>query len=296
MSEPRVLRPMEYGELFNEAFDLYKRNFLLFIGIGAVVYVPYSLVAVFLQRYPLVSVLLLLGLLIPMSAAGGATIKALADRYLGGEATIGASWSYVLRRLGRYLLTISLASLLLLATLVPAAILAYLAFFPFRSPVAIIAYVLSLPILCIPAIVVGFWIFFVLYVMIVEDRYYASAIRRSRELAAGQWLRIFLVTLLAGILAFGVSMITSTLMVILQFAFAPPSGPTGMPGNLPLPIALIQGLFNAALQTVIAPLTSVLGVLLYFDVRVRKEGFDVELLAREMGAAPLGGGPIFDLS
>ena len=53
MREPRILRPMELGEIFNEAFYLYQRNFLLFVGIGAIVHVPYALVVALLAPYPL---------------------------------------------------------------------------------------------------------------------------------------------------------------------------------------------------------------------------------------------------
>src|SRR5262245_10149107 len=113
MREPQVLRPMEYGEFINEAFDLYKRDFALFAGIGAIVYVPYSLLASLLPHFPAVAVLGVLALLIPLIAAQGATIKALTDRYLGREATISSSWLYVLRRLVRYSITSILAWILI---------------------------------------------------------------------------------------------------------------------------------------------------------------------------------------
>jgi hypothetical protein len=39
------------------------------------------------------------------------------------------------------------------------------------------------------------------------------------------------------------------------------------------------------------PLQAALLTVLYFDLRVRKEGFDLELLAREMGAGAQPGVP-----
>src|SRR2546421_4993726 len=85
MSEPRMLRPMDYGEILNEAFDLYKRNFGLFAGIGASVYIPYYLFTALGARYPIITVIASIIFYIPMAAANGAIIKALADRYLGRE-------------------------------------------------------------------------------------------------------------------------------------------------------------------------------------------------------------------
>jgi hypothetical protein len=37
---------------------------------------------------------------------------------------------------------------------------------------------------------------------------------------------------------------------------------------------------------IIYPLYSVGGTLLYYDLRIRKEGFDLEMMARDMGEAP----------
>jgi hypothetical protein len=269
MSEPRLLRQMEYGELFNEAFDLYKRNFLLLAGIGALVYVPYYLAAAFLAAYPLVLGIIVLVLIMPFFAASGAVVKALADRYLGREATIAGSWRYILRRMVPYSLTGMLATLLITGGLV---------------------------LFCVPGIIVAFWVYFVWAVMIVEDRYYTAAIRRSRELAAGQWLRIFVVVLLTLVLMMGIYLVIAIVAGILMFPVLMRGGPAHSPEQLPMAFSMIQSLVSGVLQTVITPFTSVLSVLLYFDVRIRKEGFDIELLAQEMGEPPPGAGPAFDLS
>jgi len=259
MSEPRMLRPMEYGEIFNEAFDLYKRNFVLFAGIGAVVYIPYFLILELAPYSPIVAVLAIVCLYLPMVVAYGAIVKALADRYIGKEATIAGSWRYVLRRLLPFLLT---------------------------SLMAWLAIVVGFILLCVPGIIAAFWMFFVASVMIVEDRYYGSAFRRSRELAAGQWRRILNIAGLVVLLSMGVSLVAQMIEAIPQALLNASAGPAGA-GAAPLPVALLQGLLLARVQTVVAPVTALLSVLLYFDVRVRKEGYDVELLAQEMGESDL---------
>jgi hypothetical protein len=259
MSEPRMLRPMDYGEICNEAFDLYKRNFVLFAGIGAVVYIPYFLILELAPYSPIVAVLAIVCLYLPMVVAYGAIVKALADRYIGKEATIAGSWRYVLRRLWPFLLT---------------------------SLLAWLAIVVGFILLCVPGIIAAFWMFFVASVMIVEDRYYLGAFRRSRELAAGQWRRILNIAGLAVLLSMGVSLVSRMIEAIPQALLNASAGPAGA-GAVPLPVALLQGLLLALVQTVVAPVTALLGVLLYFDVRVRKEGYDVELLAQEMGEPDL---------
>jgi hypothetical protein len=262
MSEPRMLRPMEYGEIFNEAFDLYKRNFGLFAGIGAVIYVPFYLLTALGERFPLVTGLAVLLLYIPLVVANGAIIKALTDRYLGKEATIAGSWGYVLRRLVPYFFTAVLAWLMVMGGFV---------------------------LLCVPGIIAAFWIYFVCNVMIVEDRYYSDAIRRSRELAAGQWLRILVIVLLSLILYLAVTGIVAVLAGV-QFALTASASRPGAV-EVPLWLSLTRGAVQALMQSVVAPIVSLMNVILYFDVRVRKEGYDIELLAQEMGEAPPGGSP-----
>ena len=42
-------------------------------------------------------------------------------------------------------------------------------------------------------------------------------------------------------------------------------------------------------QVVVTPFTTIVPVLLYFDMRIRKEGLDLAIMAQELGRAP--GGP-----
>ena len=44
------LRPMGVGDLLDIAFRLYRRHFLLFVGIVAVIYVPLTLVQTILEE------------------------------------------------------------------------------------------------------------------------------------------------------------------------------------------------------------------------------------------------------
>jgi len=257
MSEPRMLRPMDYGEILNEAFDLYKRNFGLFAGIGACVYIPYYLLVALGARYPIVTAVASIVFYIPMAAANGAIIKALADRYLGREATIAGSWAYVFRRLVPYLLTAILAVLL---------------------------FMIGFVLLCVPGIIVAFWLYFLYNVMIVEDRFYVEAIQRSRELAAGQWGRIFIVAVLS-FLIYGAVMVILGMFVGMQVVFMGKAGAA----DVPLWVSVSRGLAQGVTTAIVAPLVSLMSVLLYFDVRVRKEGFDIELLSQEMGDGPRGG-------
>src|SRR5438874_439459 len=108
------LRPLGYGDLINEAFDLYKHNFVLLVGIGAVVYVGEGLLETLLVNFPTVKE----GVsnasdVLPVLVTFPIT-KAITDRYLGRESSILGSWRYALRRLIPLLLTTLLALVLVL--------------------------------------------------------------------------------------------------------------------------------------------------------------------------------------
>jgi hypothetical protein len=71
--------------------------------------------------------------------------------------------------------------------------------------------------------------------------------------------------------------------------------PDAMEGDgsvLPLLATFASYLLGAIAEVVAAPIPAVALALLYFDVRVRKEGLDVELLAREMDESPEAGTPV----
>lgn len=293
MSERRMLRPMEYGEIFNEAFDLYKRNFPLLVGIGAVVYVPYAILSAFGVDSELTQGLVTLGFFVPLLAAYGAIVKALADCYLGEPVTIGGAWRYILRRLLPYMLTWVLAALVLGGIIAGVSILIAVAVGargPGSGPMLALApVVLILALLAIGLILVAaFWLAFLPSVMVVEDRFYLAALRRSRDLSAGNWWRIFVVGVFTFMVAYGVMFIVLILFGVfigMRAAMTGDAGATDASGavrGFMIGMHLTYGL----LQAVLTPVMALPFVLLYFDVRVRKEGFDIELLAREMGALP----------
>jgi hypothetical protein len=284
MSERRVLRPLDYGEIFNEAFDLYKQNFLLFFGIGAVVYLPYGLLSGLLSGSNLTEGLLTLGSLLPIFAAYGAVVKALADRYLGEPVTIGGAWRYLLQRLLPYMLT-WLIVLFLMSLVLAAFVLAVVYASENRGMASAVLIILLAVVLVLFA---SLWLAFLPSVMIVEDRFYRDAVRRSGQLAAGNWWRIFVVSFFTGLVTYGAMIVVVVIFSLFTGLGTVLVGQTGGAAASPETwgaMAAMQILYGV-LQAILTPVTALAFVLLYFDVRVRREGYDVELLAREMADSP----------
>jgi hypothetical protein len=284
MKERRLLRPLEYGEIFNEAFDLYKRNFLTFVGIGAVVYLPYTVASTLVLESQVRQWLVTMGFAIPLIAAYAALVKAVSDCYLGEPVSIAGSWRYVMRRLLPLMLT-----WLLVGLLIGLVVLGFTLLFTYVAMVRSAGSVILLSLLgIVSAGLAGFWLAFLPSVMIVEDRFYLGALGRSRALAAGNWGRIFVVGFFTIAVTYGAMFVLIFILaIIIAMRAIAPGGFGGTPNDPGLrPVLLGTQVVTGIMQTLLTPIAALPFVLLYFDVRVRREGYDVELLAREMGSLP----------
>lgn len=238
-----MLRPMGLLEIVDETFRLYRRHFAVFFGIAAVIYVPWGV----LQGVP--GVAALAGLLLApfMLVAQSALTKAVSDRYLGTPLSVGEAYRYIGRRFWPLVLTMLLAYLMVLAGLL---------------------------LLIIPGIIFSFWIALTAQVFVIEDKRYSQAIWRSKFLIGqGTWAELIVLMLIIGLLT-----------MVIQFVLGALVG-TSMLGinqeevGMPMHAAILFGLLEALAM----PLSQIATVLLYYDSRIRKEGFDIQILAKEMG-------------
>ncbi len=122
--------------------------------------------------------------------------------------------------------------------------------------------------LFIPGIIAFAWTFAMQQVVMIEGINASESFTRSRALAKGYVGKI-LVTL-------GVTYIV---FFILVFGVALLFGIFG-DGRIVETIASVVGM---VIYTVVATVNT----LLYYDLRIRKEGFDIEMMAAELGNAPM---------
>jgi hypothetical protein len=182
--------------------------------------------------------------------ATGACYKAVADAYLGERPTWRTSLGYALRRLHSLLWVTVIYSIGVgigfLLCILPGIYLA-------------VAWVVAIP------------------ALLTERRKGFGAIGRSYSLVQGRWWPSFAL-MLVGVL------IAGFISYAVQFlAFAP-----AFTGGADDPVLLLAAnavgsTLSAALWT---PLIAAFATVLYFDLRVRKEGFDLALLAERIGVAP----------
>lgn len=134
--------------------------------------------------------------------------------------------------------------------------------------ILIVPLILSFFIVGIPLLVFGIVaLLFATHAVAIEQMGPTDAVKRSWNVVQGNWWRSF--GLLLGItLAF----MGAALIIFL-------------PAGMFLPAVLIA-LLSAAFSTVVTPLATIAITALYFDIRVRKEQYTHNDLARELGEIP----------
>lgn len=250
MASAMSLRPMGLLEIVDQTFRLYRRSFLVFFGIAAVIYVPAGILSAVPEVGMFVSVIFMPLYLV----AGGALTKAVSDRYLGESVSVGQSYRYVAQRFWPFAVTMLAAYVLVLA---------------------------GIPLLIVGAIVFAFWIMFVPQVFIIEGKRNFAAVWRSRFLIGkGVWAELIVLLIIVGVLG-------ALIGLALGVAFG---GPTlFLAGQGKGEGTILFGLVYGLIQALVLPINQIATVLLYYDSRIRKEGFDLEMLAKEMGVVTAAG-------
>lgn len=280
------LRPLSVGEILDRTFSLYRRDFLLFIGISAIPHLltlALSLIQLAFFQTPVVvsrrghpqtvllpshgtALALVVGLLTVIVSiivylfTQGGTIFAVTELYLGRRTSISASLRRVWDDLG------SLFGVIILNGLVTAA--------AFLALVIPGIYVACRLLVCVPA-------------ALIEGRGPRESLSRSWDLTREYAGRAFILYLLYFVLAIGMGLLIAV--------------PIGIEMNAARENAsmlriwmAIQQVLGIVVNSVVGPFILIGTSVFYFDLRVRKEAFDLqfmmdptsERIARSGGSVP----------
>lgn len=295
-------RAQAVGELLDSAFTLYRRNFRLLVAITAVVQVPlalFSYLAYQLTGYegaatrlqqltangstvslsdlqsPLLTLLtvggavLLVQLLLVQPVATAAMTRAVGDVYLDKPTSMSSVYSAVGRRLGAVvgvsvLLFLFGVGLIAVATLLSLAIALSLG----QQSVGLVLLIVLVAFFTV-IVVYTRWLF-AAPTVILENLGPTAALRRSWRLVRGSTLRVFGITLLVGLITGILSAAVGALLtVVTQF------------GDQNAHLVLSQ-LATLIVSVLIQPISFIVVVLLYYDLRIRREAFDIEMLAASL--------------
>ena len=291
-----ALRPLRVGEVLDVAIKVYLRNAWTLFKIVLVVVAPVELLSAFVivsslpepdasggQAFefgdvaPFVAGVVVASLLswVATTLATGACFKAVTGAYLGAR----PGWRESLRFAGSRL------PALLWVTFLPA-VLVGLGFVVLILPgVAAAAAApddpggaLLLVLGAIAGVLLGIWIWIrwsvAIPAMLTEDVRGRRALGRSFGLVKGRWWPTFGAIVLAAIIGWIVSAIVSSIADAVLFADSDATFATSV---------VVETVAGIVAGVVVTPLQAAVVAIVYFDLRVRKEGFDLELLTQRLG-------------
>ncbi len=274
---PPQLRPLGIGELLDIALKIVWRNAGTLARVVIFVVLPVQVVTALLaasaspsslnsrsgnfavdQPFSSSDVKALVGYTIAAAAlsfissslASGACFRAIASAYLGERTDWRSSLGYALRHLHSIMWISFLSSLIgglaLLACIIPG------------------VYLWTGFAVAIPA-------------LLTEGVRGSSALGRSRALVKGFWWRVFGVVVLGYLLT---SVLGGAIEGVVLGVSTVQSGQASLVGVV---VNIVAGTLSSMLTT---PFVAAFVTVLYFDLRVRKEAFDLQLLAERIGVDP----------
>jgi len=306
-AKPRVhagiqVQPMGVGEIMDRSFRLLRQYFWLFFII---IFIPQAVFFVanfglqFLisgdmtqdfsvatgAGFGISAVLAGLIFLVLQFWAQGALIHAVSETYLGHSATIKASYGAMRSRLGRLIGTLILWSILVFGVPALFGIIAAVAV-PSLAMMGLGGLVGG--ILAVVVVILAIWLFTTLFlnwlladkVVVLEEIAWMKALRRSKELMKGRtepgfWKSIktkaSLIILVGFLIGIGIHLLFQLPGVLLGIVFA--EG---------LVVTTVQGVLNMVAVSLATAYTAIAMILFYYDIRVRKEGFDLKMMAEKL--------------
>ncbi|MBN1347707.1 MAG: hypothetical protein JXQ73_33780 [Phycisphaerae bacterium] len=284
--------PMSVGGILDQTFKLYRKHFLRFLAIVAIVQVPLLLIAMAVvaplaatsvpaseqvrfessaesedlgggseesdtgpEVSPGVAVAMMVGVLVGvllmllgMTLCNAALIKSISESYLGNDVSVGEAYRFILPKVWPIIVAQILVSLF-----VGCGIL----------------------LLIVPGIIFIAWYALTTQVIVIEDRGVMGGVKRSKELSKGNRGKILGVIVSVGLLTIIIKY-AGGILAMLILAVLPIKSSV-------VELIVTQGIDIVA-NVLAAPISAAAMILLYYDLRIRKEGFDLEMLAQSMGA------------
>jgi hypothetical protein len=300
------IRPMSLGEVLDRTFNLYKNHFWLFAGITAL---PFSLLLIaqiavaaassVAAKAPVAQAppfspgavggmigggaLVLILYFVMIGAAHAATVFAVSDLYLSRPVSIRGSFARVGWKVLRVLAVFLLLGLILVVGL------AVIAVFGFVFPTAILKGIGWLSLILVVGIPVAVLILTAILMCrvavsipaaMLEDLGAVRALERSVNLTKGHVLQIFAIFLLVLVATYvAVLVLQMPLLILMMTSVAAHQTPS-------FGLQVLQQLAAFVSQVLVGPIGTIAFSLMYYNLRVRKEAFDIQHLMASMSANP----------
>ena len=288
-----ALAPMRVGQILDGAFKLYRMHFRTLAPAVALVVLPFHGLILALTLATLHPVTVDTGfqrvvyqepaLWVNLLSAGlqtlvitpfltAAVVRIAADAFLGRDTGVGAAYRAALPRIHSILWVSLIIGLGIVLAAGPFVFFGVLAGMEGVGGVGVLLFLIA----SVPAIFLLLRWLFASSVVMVEDVRGISAVGRSWRLMRGlTWKALGTLTLM-GLLIFALYFVVG---IIIGIAAYPILAGGDTPGGGFYALSQALGAVTSILTT---PFTTLVIVLLYFDARMRKEGFDLEVMADEL--------------
>jgi len=256
-----MLRSMTTGELLDRTFFLYRTHFLLFVGIVALPYLAVLALqlAGFAIQTTFVSTIansVLTGILylLAMAASQAATVVTVSDVHLERPASIAGAYAKVKNLIPRVLF-IMIAVWLGIA--------------------------MGLLLLIVPGVIFALMWSLAIPVAVLENKGLSEAATRSRNLTKGSRGRIFVIYFLFIVLLYIITLAWEVPMLAVL-------GSTLYANKQVAPawFSVVVTVMAFITTSLVAPLLTIALSLVYYDQRVRKEAFDLQLMMSSLETRP----------
>lgn len=275
--EPARLRPLQVGEILDAAIKVFRGRFTTLVKAVFPVIAPIEIFSVLIElsiprdafqtnefgettadggaiagMFVAIGIVALLGYFATQLATA-ASLKIVSDSYLGKETTWYESLTFAFKRLKSVAWVGALIFLLMAA---------------------------GLPFCAVPTVYM--WVAFsvAIPVVLLEGIPGTRALHRSKRLVEGRWWSVAGILAVALILTFVVGAVVGGIFSAIAVGAGSET------------VAVLVDAFSSILvSSVVTPFTAAVVTIVYFDLRVRKEGFDLELLAQSVGQESAGEQP-----
>lgn len=288
------LRPLDFGEVLDLGFGLFRRDFRLYTPLALVGLAPAMLATVIpsTSEIDAEAIVADVGAVLPffgLLAVGmvfslltwGALAAAMDDRIGDQPTSIGSSYARALTALPRLVSAGILAVALLAAVIFTAAFpIAELVAFAARAASLAGAIIMAIVVLALGATVVGWWathIFMLVPATVVEGRGPFEGLRRSFGLVRGSRMRTFFVVVVTWFISAMPGVAAYSLAGSMGDLFA-----TNPAQTIGLPRFWVIQIVGLGFQSVTTPLMMACAMVLFTDLKARSEGTDLEAAARAM--------------
>ena len=292
------LRPLGVGDVLDRTFTVYRSKPLVFIGLSAIWYLLLVLVFIVLAvaifagalaalarqatnpspeliasaavgviGFVIVAVIVAI---LAFSAQSASLVHAASRRYLAKEVAIGESFRAGISASGRLFFAGLLVFLAIVGFWAVLILLAAISNQGLAFVLAVLAAIVATAFLACSWLVAP-------VVVVVEKMGPIAALGRAWRLSSGNRWRIFGIQVLLFIL----NIVLSVLIGVLFGGLAAAGAQSGQPGQLGVG-TLVQSLVNLASTIIWAPVEWIAFTVLYYDLRVRKEAFDLQLAAEAL--------------